>query len=176
MKSERGQSSVLAGLLLIFVVGAVFMLLAGLPGMKKGAKTIGESVAEGLQPTEDLTINTHLSAFLPSRSLYPNNHAIQNHGDDAWKATDCYNRNGYFHVVKTKFDNIHFLCQDNDGSVRDIILKQRGNSNIFDFDNAYTPKDGTYREVLKYVNGKKGAGKFAVPENAQVYIDGVLAP
>ena len=181
---ERDQALVLVGLVLIFVVGTVFMLLAGSPSMKQGADTIGESVANGVEdalaPTADpnieLGINTYLSAWLPSRNIYPNKHAVERHGDDAWRTTDCYNRNGYFHVVKTKFDNIHFLCQDDDGSVRDMILKQRGNSNVFDFDNAFTPKDGTLKAVLDYVNRKIGAGKFTVPENAQVYIDGVLAP
>jgi hypothetical protein len=111
------------------------------------------------------------------RALQPNQHAILSHGDDAWATVRCYNKNGTFHIMSTKNDGYHLLCRDDDGSVRDLILKRRArNSNEFDMVNAYTPQDGSQREVIAYVMRKFQAGKAAMPADSILYVDGVLFP
>jgi hypothetical protein len=165
MKAERGQSAVLVGLLLIFVVGAVFVLLAGgLPGMKEGADTIADSITSG----ESYVM------WKGTQTLYPNQHAIASHGQDAYDSVDCYNRNGAFHVMSNADGDFNLLCRDDDDLVRDVIVKRRGSSNIFDFINAYTPKGGNFARIKYWLENTWKCGKGTMPNEAVIVIDGVV--
>jgi hypothetical protein len=79
--------------------------------------------------------------------------------------------------MSTRDDGFHLLCRDDDRSVRDLILKRRAkNSNEFDMVNAYTPRDGTQREVIDYVMRKFKAGKATMPGDSLIYVDEILFP
>ena len=185
-KSERGQSTLVFVLFIGIIAVALILMMAGNQrGMQQGANTIGNAVGNAIEATaydqdfENLVWEAQnaVCAWVGGqRGIYPNKHAIARHGADAWAVTDCYNRNGTFHVMKTSSEGIHLLCQDNDGKVRDMILKQRGSSSEFDFDTAFTPKDGTLRNVLDWIRRKAGASKFTMPENSTIYVDGVATP
>jgi hypothetical protein len=166
MKSERGQSAVLFGLLLIFVLGiAFFAISSALPGMRQGADTIASTLTSG---------NETYVMWKGTQSLYPNQHAISQHGQDAYDTIDCYNRNGAFHIMSNTDGDFNLLCRDDDGSVRDVILKRRGSSNIFDFVNAYTPKGGNFQKIRFWLENTWKCGKGHMPNDAVIVIDGVI--
>lgn len=168
MKSERGQSAVLVGLLLIFVVGAVFMMLVGLPGMKQGADTIAEELAD---------TNAVVSAHVNNQRIYPNKHAIENHGADAWAATNCYNDHGVFFIQANKKDDWYFHCLEEDNkTVRTTIWQRIGNQ--FHFQTAYTKGDGTWTwtQIRTFFESKWSATKASFPSDGVLYIDDVPAP
>ena len=162
---ERAQSAVVVGLVLIFVIGATFMILAGgLPGIKAGADTIADNLVSG---------ETYVM-WKGSQTLHPNQHAIASHGQDAYDSVDCYNRNGAFHVMANADGDFNLLCRDDDGTVRDVILKRRGNSNIFDFVNAYTPKGGNFPRIKTWLENTWKCGKGHMPNDALIVIDNVI--
>jgi hypothetical protein len=176
-KSESGQAVIVLVLISVLVFGVVYLgLLANRPGIERGAETIGDAAGEVIDDALYEQQMQNMAAWKNQQTVAPNAHSVKNHGADAWATTDCYNRNGAFHVMSTRDDGIHLLCMEDDGTVRDMILKQRGNSNEFDFDNAFTPKDGILKRVIEWINRKPGAGKFTMPDNAVIYIDGVAAP
>jgi hypothetical protein len=161
MKSERGQAAL--GIVLIVAVFEIAFLLLGMAahqrGIQAGAEVIGESVGEAIETyTYDQEIeniiwqvqNGIVSHFWVSQQkLRPNKHAIETHGDDAWAATNCYNNNGAIQMWMINPFEFHLLCQENDGTVRDIILgRNDSTSNRYFLKNAFTPKDGTLKRVL----------------------------
>ncbi len=188
IKSKRGQAEIAIVLILVIIgIAALFgMMAANQRGMQAGAETIGEAAGEAIDNgTRDQELESEIwiaqnavAAWVGGqRALQPNEHAILNHGDDAWATVRCYNKNGTFHIMSTKDDGFHLLCRDDDGSVRDLILKRRAkNSNKFDMVNAYTPQDGTQREVIAYIMRKFKAGKAAMPSDSIIYVDGILFP
>lgn len=175
MKSERGQAAL--GIVLIVAVFVIAFLLIGMAanqrGMQAGAEVIGESVGEAI---DDITAAELAVSFWVNsqRNIVPNKHAIERHGADAWATVDCYNRNGTFHIMSKKNGEFHLLCRDDDGSVRDMILKRRSpDSGEFDFVNAFTPKRGVFRDVLNWLIRDR-AGKASMPDNVVIYVDGVI--
>ena len=188
IKSERGQAEIAIVLILAIVVIAAFfgMLAATQRGTQAGADAIGEAAGEAIDnATRDQELENEIwiaqnavAAWVGGqRALQPNEHAVLSHGDDAWATVRCYNKNGTFHIMSTKNDGFHLLCRDDEGSVRDLILKRRAkNSNEFDMVNAYTPQDGTQREVIAYVMRKFKAGKATMPGDSIIYVDGILFP
>jgi hypothetical protein len=188
IKSERGQAEIALVLILAVIAIAAFvgMMAANQRGMQAGADAIVEAAGEAMdsaiggQELENeiqIAQNAIAVGVGGQRALQPNEHAILNHGDDAWATVRCYNKNGTFHIMSTRDDGFHLLCRDDDGSVRDLILKRRGkNSNEFDMINAYTPRDGTQREVIDYVMRKFKAGKATMPGDSIIYVDGIIFP
>jgi hypothetical protein len=187
--SERGQGVlVFVGLAALVAVILMLMMAGNQRNMQEGAETIGETVGDAIDnATRDQDFenpvwqaqNAVAAHVGTQRALKPNQHAIDHHGNDAWATVDCYNRNGTFHVMRTMVDGnprFHLLCNDN-GTIRDMILKQRGNNpNEFEIENAFTPQDGSLRKVLEWIGRKTGAIKFKMPENSVIYSDGVLLP
>jgi hypothetical protein len=182
---QQGQIAVVFALVLIVVLAVAFMGIAGsMVGMKTGADAIGETMGDAIdnatydQEFENLVwqaqnaVAAHVGA---QRALQPNQHAIAEHGNEAWAAVDCYNRNGTMHVMQTLDDGIHLLCNDN-GKIHDVIVKQRGNTKEFDMKTAFTPKRGVLRDVLDWIRRKPGASKFTMPENSVIYVDGAFLP
>ena len=184
MKSERGQAAVVVGLLLIFVVGAIFMVLVGLPGMKQGADAIGDSVAEGVEamlavspdPNIELDIQNVTSFWVNSqRNIRPNTHSIERHGADAWATTDCYNRNGAFAVYRVSSTEFHLLCKDNDGSIRDLILRRwSNNSKEFEVKNAFTPTPNNWTSIKAWLDGKRAELLMRGFKEIIIYVDGLI--
>ena len=189
MKSERGQPS----LGIIFIVGvlALAFLLIGMAanqrGMQAGAEVISESVGEAIENyTYDQEIeniigqvqNGIVSHFWVSQQkLYPNKHAIETHSGDAWAATNCYNNNGAIQMWMINPFEFHLLCQENDGTVSDIILgRNDSTSNRYFLKNAFTPKDGTLKRVLYWIQNKGNAVTQLdpPPTNIIISIDKVI--
>jgi hypothetical protein len=172
IKSERGQSFVLIALAVAAAVLLIMAVTGNLPGMKKGADTIAKYITDNNGNTIDDGL---YMSWKGSQAIFPNKHAVQEHGDDAYRSTDCYNRNGAFHVMKLR-NEFHLFCRDNDGGIRDVILERRGNTNKFDFVNAFSPKLDTgnvWQDILNWMV-RKGAGKGSMPSDAIIIIDGII--
>ena len=163
MKSECGQAAL--GIVLIVALLAIAFLLIGMAanqrGMQAGAEVIGERVGEAI---DNVT----------APELAPNKHAIQNHGDTAWKSTDCYNRNGAFQIWRIGNREFHLLCKDDDGSVRNIMLERESNtSNWFHMKNAFTRDNSTWDAVKAWLESK-GGNPVRVPKDMVIIIDGII--
>jgi hypothetical protein len=169
MKSERGQSAVLVGLLLIFVLGiAFFALSSALPGMKQGADTIAEELVD---------INTVVSAHVNNQRIYPNKHALDTHDVQAILATNCYNDHGAFFIQANKDGDWYFHCLEEDNkTVRTTIWTRIGNQ--FHMQSAYTKGDGawSWTKIRTFFESKWGATKATFPSDGVLYIDNVPTP
>ncbi|HJR80931.1 MAG TPA: hypothetical protein VJ821_12720 [Anaerolineales bacterium] len=170
MKSERGQSAVLAGLLLIFVLGiAFFALSSALPGMKQGADTIAEELVD---------INMVVSAHVNNQRIYPNKHAKESHGEyEATLATNCYNDHGVFFIQANKKGDWYFHCMEEDNkTVRTTYWVKEGNK--FHMQSAYTKGDGawSWTQIKTFFEQKWGATRATFPSDGVLYIDSVPAP
>lgn len=174
MKSECGQAAL--GIVLIVALLAIAFLLIGMAanqrGMQAGAEVIGERVGEAI---DNVTAPELAASFwVNSQKLTPNKHAIQNHGDTAWKSTDCYNRNGAFQIWRIGNREFHLLCKDDDGSVRNIMLERESNtSNWFHMKNAFTRDNSTWDAVKAWLESK-GGNPVRVPKDMVIIIDGII--
>ena len=169
--SERSQGAlVFVGLAVLVAVVLMLMMAGNQRNMQAGAEVIGDAVGEVI---DNAAAETYF-AWKGTQTLYPNKHAIKNHAADAWTTVDCYNRNGAFHVMSNAAGDFNLLCRDDDGTVRDVILKRRGNSNIFDFKNAYTPKDGTFKAIKYWLENTWKCSKGSMPKDAVIVIDNVI--
>jgi hypothetical protein len=143
------------------------------PDLKKGTNTIGETVGDDVNiiGAEDLAV----SWWVNQQRLTPNKHAVEMHSADAWRATDCYNRNGTWRIYRVGNQEFHFLCRDDDDSIRDTIWKRRTNtSREFDMVNAFTPQEnGIEKEVLRWLS-RKQAQQASVPNDIILFIDGIV--
>jgi len=173
IKSKRGQALIVLALIGIAVLLFAAGMTANLPGMKKGADTIGETVGDSIDniTAEDLAV----SWWVNKQKLMPNKHAVEMHGADAWRSTDCYNRNGTFRIYRVGNQEFHFLCRDDDGSIRDIMFERETNtSSRFHMKNAFTPQDyGIEKDVLRWLTKNKNAQQASVPNDIIIYIDGI---
>ena len=162
--NSQPRSSALLVLGLLAILG-IAILAAGM--ILRNAQTTVDTVTGGAAET--------YVAWKGTQTLYPNKHAIERHSTDADATVDCYNRNGAFHVMSNANGDFNLLCRDDDdGTVRDVILKRRGNSNIFDFINAYTPKDGTFNSIKYWLENTWKCGKGSMPNDTIIVIDGVI--
>jgi hypothetical protein len=169
MKSERGQSAVLVGLLLIFVVGIVFFALSStLPGMKKGADTIAEELVD---------TSTVVSVHVNNQRIHPNKHAQDTHDVQAVLATNCYNDHGAFFIQANKDGDWYFHCLEEDNkTVRTTIWTRIGNQ--FHLKTAYIKGDGawSWSQIKAFFESKWGATRATFPSDGILYIDNVPAP
>lgn len=169
MKSERGQAAVVAGLLLIFVLGiAFFALSSALPGMKQGADTIAEELVD---------INTVVSAHVNNQRIYPNKHAQDAHDVQALLATECYNDHGAFFIMANKDNDWYFHCLEEDNrTVRTTFWKRIGNQ--FHLKTAYTKGDGawSWSQIKAFFENEWRATRATFPSDGVLYIDKVPAP
>lgn|GEM_PF-3179370 len=177
---ERGQTLVLVGLIMIFVVAALFFLMSGNSrGMYEGANAIGDAIDDAMEPSFDYNAENDLytlqTADLAMMALTANKHALERHGADALATVDCWNRNGTWRVYREGNTIFHMLCQDDDGSIRDIILERRSNtSNQFDMRSAYSPRDGVKQAVLDRLRGLKAELHMkGLPQDMEIFVDGV---
>lgn len=151
-------------LTIVFLGIAALLLAVGVavhaPNARKGTNIIA---------AEDLAIRW----WVNQQKLAPNKHAVESHGADAWKSTDCYNRNGTWRIYRVGNREFHFLCRDDDGSIRDTIWSRRTNtSREFDMVNAFTPQDyGIEKDVLNWLR-RKQAQQASVPNDIILFIDG----
>jgi hypothetical protein len=159
------KTALLLGTTFIVIVVAFLGIAGALPGMQAGADTIADAISSG---TETYVM------WKGTQTLYPNKHAIERHGQDAWDSVDCYNRNGAFYIMSNPDGRFNLLCRDDDGSVRDVILQRRGNSNVFDFVNAYTPKDGNFARIQYWLENTWNSAKDYMPNDAVIAIDKVI--
>jgi hypothetical protein len=173
IKSEHGQAEIAIVLILAIIAIAAFfgMMAANQRGMQAGAETIGDAASDAIDNAANAS-ETYV-AWKGTQTLYPSKYAIRSHGADAYATVDCYNRNGAFHVMSNADGDFNLLCRDDDGTVRDMILKRRGKSNIFDFVNAYTPKDGVFSRITYWLENTWKCGKGSMPNDAIIVIDNV---
>ena len=163
-------------LLAVACLGIAGLLLAAgmamhVTDMRKGTDTIGETVGN---TDEIAAADLAVSWWVNQQRLTPNKHAVEIHGADAWRSTDCYNRNGTWRIYRVGNREFHFLCRDNDGSIRDTIWNRRTNtSREFDMVNAFTPQEhGIEKDVLRWLK-RKLAQQASVPDDIILFIDDI---
>ena len=79
--SERGQGVLVLVLLGALVIAVVYFgFLANQRGIQKGAETIGEAVGNAIDNAGEA--QTYF-AWKGTQTLYPNKHAMKQHGQDA---------------------------------------------------------------------------------------------
>ena len=190
IKSERGQAETAIVLLLAIIALAwLFMsLAANQRGMQAGAETIGDAAGDAIdnltydQEAEHIIWQVEqgvvMDFWLNKQKLYPNKYAANKRPVESWAATNCYNNNGFFQLWQVLSDDgmnwdLHGLCQDNDKSVYDIILRREATSNHYNFINAFKPKRGILKDVIYWLKGKPGATTVNPPSDIIIYIDGI---
>jgi hypothetical protein len=181
MKSERGQSLVLVALGIVALALLIAAMTGNLPGMKKGADTIGQSVGnqiDNLSTAEsEIDLGTVVSAWVNSQRIYPNDHAVKRHDAAAIAATNCYNDHGVFYIQANRSNDWYFHCLEEDRqTVRTTIWKRVGNR--FEMESAYTKGDGywSWSQIKSFFETKWGATRAAFPADGVLYIDGQPAP
>jgi hypothetical protein len=177
--TERGQSLVLVALGLVALALLIMAVTGNLPGMKKGADAIGESVANSLENTSEpeIDLGTVMSAWVNNQRIYPNKHAVDRHDVDAVTATNCYNDHGVFYIQANRSNDWYFHCLEEDRqTVRTTIWKRDGN--IFHMESAYTKGDGawSWAKIKSFFENKWGATRATFPPDGVLYIDGQPAP
>jgi len=156
----------------MFAITITFLALIALAGV------IAASLSRMMNTPDTININTAkdqaVSWWVNQQRLTPNKHAVEMHSADAWRATDCYNRNGTWRIYRVGNQEFHFLCRDDDGSIRDTIWNRRTNkSREFDMVNAFTPQEyGIEKDVLRWLS-RKQAQQASVPHDIILFIDGV---
>jgi hypothetical protein len=150
------------------MLAAVLTTFISVP--KRGVDIIADTAGDSIGND---TRNLAASWWVSQQKLTPNKHAVENHATDAWLTTDCYNRNGIFRIMRIGNQDFHMLCRDDDGSIRDIMLKRRTNtSREFDMKNAFTPKEGILSRVLRWIEGQGGTNA-SMPNDAIIFIDDI---
>jgi hypothetical protein len=174
-KSERGQSLVLIALAVVGIAALIAIFTGNLPGMKKGADAIGESVGGQI---DDLSTPVNvMSYWVNNQRIYPNEHARNRHDVEADKATNCYNDHGAYFIQANKQDDWYIHCLEEDGrTVRTTIWKRVGNQ--FHMQSAYTKADGNWSwgQIKTYFENTWGASKATFPADGVLYIDNAPAP
>jgi len=190
IKSERGQAELAIVLLLAIIALAwLFMsMAANQHGIQAGAETIGDAAGDAIdnltydQEAENIIWQVEqgvvMDFWLNKQKLYPNKYAASKRPGESWAATNCYNNNGFFQLWQVLSDDgmnwdLHGLCQDNDKSVYDIILRREATSNHYNFINAFKPKRGILKDVIYWLKGKPGATTVNPPSDIIIYIDGI---
>jgi hypothetical protein len=103
--------------------------------------------------------------------IQANAHSIARHGVDAVRTVDCYNRNGTWRVFRVGNTEFHLLCKDDDGSIRDVILERENNtSKNFFFKNAFTPKQGIWKNIEYWLRGK-AAQQTTLPADMMIIVE-----
>jgi hypothetical protein len=183
MESERGQSAIATGLLLIFVLGIAFFVLSStLPGMKQGADTIGNAIDEAYEQ-EMLNLDWQIQngtvtmAHVNNQRIYANQHSIETHGEQAIAAANCYNDHGVFFIQANNAGDWYFHCLEEDNkTVRTTFWQKIGNQ--FHMKSAYTKGDGawSWQQIRRYFETEWGATRATFPPDGVLYIDNVPAP
>ena len=165
VRSEYRPVVISITIIFLAIIALAVVWVASLSSMKKATDTID------LIAAEDLAV----SWWVNQQRLTPNKHAVEMHGADAWRATDCYNRNGTWRIYRVGNQEFHFLCRDDDGSIRDTIWNRRTNtSREFDMMNAFTPQEyGIEKDVLRWLS-RKQAQQASVSNDIILFIDGVV--
>lgn len=87
--------------------------------------------------------------------IQANRHALARHGEDAILAQNCYNNNGAWKVYREGNTTFHMLCLDEGNIVRDVILERESStSNNFRVKSMFTPKDGNWTLVERWLMNK----------------------
>jgi len=187
MKSERDQGTLVFVLVIALVLGVVVLgFMSSLSGgYKTGADTLGNQVGDTidnaaheqeLRNLEWQFQNGVLVGFwVNQQRITPNEHALEEHGADAWAATNCYNDHGAFMTMANGLD-FYFPCREEDGKTVRLTVWRResATSNRFHMQSAYTPKGGDWSKILKWLDRTHRATKAPVPQDIILIIDGII--
>jgi len=136
----------------------------------------------GIWKPADVSVDTYFTGSYTEAELFATNnvataqiqanaHSIARHGVDAVRTVDCYNRNGTWRVFRVGNTEFHLLCKDDDGSIRDVILERENNtSKNFFFKNAFTPKQGIWKNIEFWLRGK-AAQQTTLPADMLIIVE-----
>ena len=159
-------------ILAIALIGLAVMALASaraasISSLRNQVETSADTlISESYTEPELFATNNVATA-----QIQANAHSISRHGVDAVRTVDCYNRNGTWRVFRVGNTEFHLLCKDDDGSIRDVILERENNtSKNFFFKNAFTPKQGIWKNIEYWLKGK-AAQQTTLPADMIIIVE-----
>ena len=161
--------SLLLSITIIFlaIIALAYARAASVSGLRKQADASIDTLISGSYTEAELFATNNVA----TAQIQANAHSIARHGVDAVRTVDCYNRNGTWRVFRVGNTEFHLLCKDDDGSIRDVILERENNtSKNFFFKNAFTPKQGIWKNIEYWLRGK-AAQQTTLPADMIIVVE-----
>ena len=187
--SERGQGALVLVLLASIGFAVVYFgLLANQRNIAEGAETIGNAVGDTIDDAArqqeaqewqnlewQVTNGTVVSFWVNQQRIWANKHSLARHTTDAVLSAQCYNDHGAFISMANKALDFYLPCREEDGTVRLTIWKRESaTSNRFHMVDAYTPKNGIWKQIEFWLRNTHKATKQPFPSDAVLIIDSVI--
>ena len=167
IRFENRQAVLAMVLIGLAVIALASVRAANISGMKNPANASADTFINGLYTEAELIATNNVATV----QIQANAHSIARHGVDAVRTVDCYNRNGTWRVFRVDNTEFHLLCKDDDGSIRDVILERENNtSKNFFFKNAFTPKQGIWKNIEYWLRGK-AAQQTTLPADMIIIVE-----
>jgi hypothetical protein len=183
---EGGQGVLVFVLLGAIVVAVVYFgLLANQRSIAEGAEAIGDAVGNAIDDTAEeqewrnidwqVQHGTVVSFWVNHQRIWANKHSVSRHQDDAHKSAQCYNDHGAFMSLANNNLDFYLPCREEDGTVRlTIWRRESATSNRFHMVDAYTPKNGIWKNIEYWLRNTHKATKASFPKDALLVIDSVV--
>ena len=167
IKFEFRQPLLAIALVSLAAIALVLAGVASISSMRTAADASANTLLNGLYTEAELFATNNVA----TSQIQANAHSIARHGVDAVRTVDCYNRNGTWRVFRVGNTEFHLLCKDDDGSIRDVILERENNtSKNFFFKNAFTPKQGIWKNIEYWLRGK-AAQQTTLPADMIIIVE-----
>jgi len=167
IRFENRQAVLAMVLIGLAVIALASVRAANISGMRNPANASTNTFINGLYTEAELIATNNVATV----QIQANAHSIARHGVDAVRTVDCYNRNGTWRVFRVGNTEFHLLCKDDDGSIRDVILERENNtSKNFFFKNAFTPKQGIWKNIEYWLRGK-AAQQTTLPADMIIIVE-----
>ena len=167
IRFENRQAVLAMVLIGLAVIALASVRAANISGMRNPGNGSADTFINGLYTEAELIATNHVATV----QIQANAHSIARHGVDAVRTVDCYNRNGTWRVFRVDNTEFHLLCKDDDGSIRDVILERENNtSKNFFFKNAFTPKQGIWKNI-EYWLRSKAAQQTTLPADMLIIVE-----
>jgi hypothetical protein len=167
IRFENRQAVLAMVLIGLTVIALASVRAANMSGMRNPANASADTFINGLYTEAELIATNNVATV----QIQANAHSIARHGVDAVRTVDCYNRNGTWRVFRVDNTEFHLLCKDDDGSIRDVILERENNtSKNFFFKNAFTPKQGIWKNIEYWLRGK-AAQQTTLPADMIIIVE-----
>ena len=167
IRFENRQAVLAMVLIGLAVIALASVRAANISGMRNPANASTNTFINGLYTEAELIATNNVATV----QIQANAHSIARHGVDAVRTVDCYNRNGTWRVFRVGNTEFHLLCKDDDDSIRDVILERENNtSKNFFFKNAFTPKQGIWKNIEYWLRGK-AAQQTTLPADMIIIVE-----
>jgi len=167
LRFEYKQVILSITIIFLAIIALAYARAASLSSLRKQADASIDTLLSGNYTEAELFATNNVA----TAQIQANAHSIARHGVDAVRTVDCYNRNGTWRVFRVGNTEFHLLCKDDDGSIRDVILERENNtSKNFFFKNAFTPKQGIWKNIEYWLRGK-AAQQTTLPADMIIVVE-----